>query len=50
MVRFVYLSDDEAPTPMSNKNMNKKENKCITQQQIMTIATSLNTHWTKNET
>jgi hypothetical protein len=44
MVRFVSLIDEKAPTPMSNKNMHKKAKKCITQQQIMPIATSLNTH------
>jgi hypothetical protein len=49
VVRFASLTDDEAPTPMSNKKMHQKAKKCITQQQIMTITTSLNTHWTKNE-
>jgi hypothetical protein len=44
VVRFIPLTDDEAPTPMSNKNMHQKVKECITQQQIMTIAISLNTH------
>jgi hypothetical protein len=44
MIRFVSLTDDESPTPMLKKIMHQKAKKCITQQQIMTIATSLNTH------
>jgi hypothetical protein len=44
VVRFLSLYVDEAPTPMSNKNIHQKAKKCITQQQIMTIASSLNTH------
>jgi hypothetical protein len=44
MIRFVSLTDDETPTPMSKKLMHQKAKKCITQQQIVTIAISLNTH------
>jgi hypothetical protein len=32
VVGFVSLPVDEAQTPMSNKNMNQKAKKCITQQ------------------